>query len=93
MPLDVTAGTERRSNFELRDLVDLTLSAAPSGNVSVMDDGIWIIFRDRGNVHVYPDLDIIEVSREGALGKARELADAYRREGYGEYEVSVKEQG
>lgn len=73
-------------------MVDLTVSTTPADNVNVTDDGIWVIFHDGGSLRIYPPMEIIEASRAGVLDKARELAEAYIREGYGTYEVSVLKQ-
>lgn len=88
----VAPGTERRRKFHLRRMVDLTLSTTSAGNVSVTEDGIWVAFRDAGNLRIYPPGEIIEASRTDVLDKARDLVEAYEREGYGTYEVSVMEQ-
>ena len=84
------SGEERRKNHSLRKLVDLTHSAAPAGNVLVMHNGIWAVFREAGNVHVYPERRIIEVSGERVLEKGKEIAAAYVKEGYGEYDIRIK---
>ena len=82
---------ERRRNFGLRRMVDLTHSTAPAGMVDVTEDGIWVTFSEAGNLRIYPPLETIEASRTDVLDKARELAEVYEQEGYGTYEVSVKE--
>ena len=58
--------------------------------MNVAKDGIWVRFREAGNLHVYPTLGIIEASRETVLDRGRKIAEAFRGAGFVMHEVYVK---